>query len=608
MKKTVAIIFSYSILALIVCICLSFSIKNVPPLLPGNSTAYLFRRGILFFCRFVPAIAFCGFLIGCSVSYRDDAKKAKMRFSHCILVHFQKTMATSILLVFFISLSSHVLVPVIEQKQSTAKTKPILFSEFMSISRDSFEKGNMNLAYEYAFNALLIKPNDEEATFIKEHSEAALQSLKIIEDENTEEKIDFSHTKSAKTELETVSSLLKKAESALAEEEWFEAHYYAYRAIEIADAKDIQFEDAKRMASEAWNHLFDTTLIMDSETSIFFKKKRDAYKNLINGDSTEAYYQFLELAASSEKAARNPDVAQFLHIAEERVKSHCFFIEEVENLRRFETYRNVYFSLMHEDGTKDVIYIRGITPVFNSGKMVQYLRGFTLFTYSEEGTFERSLFVPYAKLLSERTDSFDANTKAQFGIKDDFKTVPYLMLKSISKNTRGISIYPVYEYNPEYTKKNVPYLDNYFILGMPMNDFNLLCETYPGAEKMNLLSLMRIFSRIGDYGYSSEIYRAEFLYRITYPLILLVFFIFLAGFAWNYRLSETQLFKFKWIILIPFITILLHFVWELILYLFKLLDYIFVAGIESAAILPVIGIPVLFLFCASYIFVSRKCD
>ncbi|MBP3773049.1 MAG: hypothetical protein J6I53_10240 [Treponema sp.] len=607
MRKTGIIVLIYAVLAFAICLLVSNIMGKVPMLLPGEESSYIFLRGFLFFCKFLPSLVFSAFLIGCAIAYGRDAEKAQVRYSPLIMAHFRRTMIASIIIVFVVSLITEVFVPIFEQRQARARIKPILFSEFLTLSQEYYDKGNMNLAFEYSYNALLLNPKDKDALFIKEHSEAELNSLKMVLDRPVEEpKYVFIPAK--ETKGETITSLLNKAKAAEALENWFDAHYYAYLAIEVGNEKDINLDEANRLASEAWNHLFDPTVIKESDEQVLFRKKRDAYRTLIRGDNIEAYYQFREIAAFSDVAALDPDVSKFLSIAEQRVSEQCFFIEEVENLRRFEAYNNIYFAISHDDGTKDVVYIRGITPVKNSGRMIQYVRGFSVFTYAEDGRFLRSIYVPYAKMLSEKVSTFDSDSKIRFGIKDSFKSVPYLMLESISRTDRGGRISPVYEYDAEYTRTKEPYLNNYFILGLPMSDFNLLCDATSGSGKMTLISLMRFLPKAREYGYSYEVYNSDFLYRLTYPLILLICCIFMACMAWNYRLKDSQLFKFKWIFLMPAITLILYFVMEFGLYVCRILDYALVIMLGSGAVYVSVVILVVVLFIVCFDFVSRTAE
>lgn len=606
MRRTGIIVFVYAVLAFALCLLLSVLEKNLPILLPNEENSYIFCRGFLYFCKLLPSLIFCGFLIGCAIAFGKDSQKAGIKYSPLIMNHFKKVIIASIMLVFLIAMISEVFLPTIEQKQTKAKLKPHAFAEFLDLSRKYFEDGNMSLAFEYSYNALLLNPKDKEALYIKEHSEAELNSLKMVFDRPEETK--FVYVPHKETKGETVTSLINKAKDSISKEKWFDAHYYAYLAVSIGTSKDINFDEANRIASEAWNHLFDPTVIKESEEQIIFRKKRQAYKTLIRGDNVEAYYEFLEIAEISDVAARDPDVAKFLAIAGERVKEQCFFVEEVENLRRFESYTNVYFSVTHDDGSKDVVHIRGITPVKNSGRMIQYLRGFSLFTYDKKGRFVRSIFVPYAKMLSQNVATFDAEAKVKFGIKDSYKQVPYLMLESICRTDRNGRVSPVFEYDAAFAQANEIDLNNYFVLGLPMSDFNLLCDATAGSFKMNLISLLKFISKTRNYGYSFEVYASDFIYRILYPLIVLICLVFLACIAWNYRLESGQLFKFKWIFLMPPLTVLIYFVYEYGLYEFKLFNYALVIALGGAAVFVSAVTLIIALLIVCYIFVSRTAE
>ena len=87
-----------------------------------------------------------------------------------------------------------------------------------------------------------------------------------------------------------------------------------------------------------------------------------------------------------------------MEIAENRVENQCFFIDETEKLKAFEYYNDVHFTVSRDSGAKDVIYIRGITPVQDGGRMVQYLRELSVMTYGKNGVLLRSVYVPYAKM------------------------------------------------------------------------------------------------------------------------------------------------------------------------------------------------------------------
>lgn len=601
MRKTGIIIFAYALLAFAACLAVSFAFQNLPELLPGEKTSYIVINGLIIFFKICPALVLCGFLVGCSISYGRDSEKAKIRYSKTIFVHFRKTMVAAILLVFAITMVTELFLPISQNHQRIEKTKPSIFDKYITLADSYFKQEKWKEAYDNSSNALRINPKDEKAQTINEKSEAELKKSKIIDFPAEEPK--FVYIPVSESSGETIASLLKKAIDAEKDEDWFHAHYYAYMAMNAGNERDINYPEAQRLASDAWNHLSKPDILDETEAQKLFKKKLEAYTSLINGDNIEAYYRFLEISQMSDKAARDPDVVQFLNLAKERISRQCFFIDETDDLKQFETSNNVYFEITHGNGEKDVVFIEGITPVKDSGKMVQYLRGFNLMRFYADGQFKMSLSAPYAKMLSVKTDTFDDKTKEEFDIKDKFKNVPYLMLEGISREGRTRHFSPVYEFDAKLGKKSDD-LKNYFILGLSADDFNALCDAGIGSGKMSLVSLATLLPRIHGFGFSSEIFTSSFLDRITYPLFLLFVFMFFACLAWNYRL-DAQIFKFKWIFIMPFISVIIFALFELALYALRLLNFVLVSFTGNFAILISVAILVILLFAVCLAFVRK---
>lgn len=127
MRKTGIIVAIYSVIAFAICLLISHLMKNLPVLLPGENSSYILTRAFLFFCKFLPALVFSGFLIGCAIAYGKDSEKAQIKYSPLIMEHFRKTMIASIIIVLIVSFITEVFVPLFEQRQARAKIKPVLF-------------------------------------------------------------------------------------------------------------------------------------------------------------------------------------------------------------------------------------------------------------------------------------------------------------------------------------------------------------------------------------------------------------------------------------------------------------------------------------------------
>ena len=93
------------------------------------------------------------------------------------------------------------------------------------------------------------------------------------------------------------------------------------------------------------------------------------------------------------------------------------------------------------------------------------------------------------------------------------------------------------------------------------------------------------------------------------PVALLIIFIFVASVAWNYRLGEGLIFKFKWIFFLPVLNIVFYFIVLFIEYLIKILNFVFIAMAGTRmALLAGICVYVFLLALVSVVFLSRKND
>ena len=607
MKKIALIILVYLALCFGICVGIANLMGNVPPLLANARTGYLFFRTVLIFFTLLPALLCSAFLVAASISFGHSEGKALVRFSPLLFRHYRKVMLASFCMVFILALVKEIGVPAIKARQTAAELAPRLLSEYVTLGEHFFVQGNDALAHEYARAALNIDPANEKALSLVDETEKRLNQIPPVDTgtkDLPQEDIGYAYQE---VQNETVASLIEKAQEAAGKEEWFNAHYYAQLAVSLGTGRDINLPDARRLAAEAWNHLSDPRMSEDSAVWHFFAEKKRAYFALMSGNNVEAYYQFLELSRKQAENAFDPDIKNFLQVAEARLESECFFIDETISLQRFESAQNIYFTISHQNGVKDVVYFRGITQVRNTGGMLTYLRGFTMFTYGRDGRLVRTITTPYAKMVAEPVSALSSEIRQTADIKDEFRLVPALQLKSVERDWRGTVNAPVYTYSdfvPEAERPEYSYL----LLSLPFNDFMHACDISLGADRMNLLSLMKISSSVHDFGFSSEIFTTALVRRLMYPLILLILFVFCASFAWNYRLAPDQLFKFKWIFVLPFASFLLYLIIEALLFMSNLACYALISIAGSWTLAVALCIALALLFAVSAIFLARTSD
>lgn len=602
MKKIFGIIIAYTLFCLAVSLGLSFFVfKDIPELLSGTENAFLLRRGFIYFIEYLPSILFCSFLVAWTIVFEKYADGIRFKFSNSIFYLFGKIIISSVILVAVLTASKEIASPILNFQQKRAVDSPVIFREYKELAKKSFDAGDMDLASEYSSKALGINSKDNEMLFIHDHSFAYLNSVKPVFNE-AEEDDGYIFINPSEVEGETVSSLIEKSRAAAKENEWFDSHYYAELAIQVGDGYDLNLDEARILSANAWNKLQEPFVIdmEQNEEQRLYNQKKAAYIYLMNGDNLGAYYKFLEILDNFENAQFDPDVTQFMKVATERVTQQNFFTDEVENLRKFETNTDVYFSLPFTDGSREVVFIKGITPVKNGGSMVQYLRGLSIYSFDKNGFFQQSVFAPYGKMLVESVSTFDSATKKRYGLVDSLDKVPYILLNGVNRLDKTKTSSPVFNsINPKAK------FENSIVIPISANDFNLACEASIGAEDMNLFSLATVAKNAHHFGYSSEIYGSTLLTRLAYPLVLLIIFVFLACVAWNYRLEKGQLFSFAWVLVMPFATAFLYFSYRCLIFFMKILNFVLFSSFGFFAVLGSIILCIIALIIVSVMFLSR---
>ena len=606
MRKIAVIIFVYLALAFALCIAAAQLIGSLPVLLDGARKGYVLLRSTGLFFRLLPALLCSGFLVAASIRFGRSDKIVRTRFSPYMASLYRKVMLASFCMVFVLAMVKEVGISVVTARQKFAEASPYLLNEYVMLGEQQLERGNAELAREYATYALRLDQKHPAANALLENSEIRLRQI-TPEQQEPSESSDGKDFSAGAVMNETVLSLLKKSREAAAMEHWFNAHYYAQLALSFSAERDSNFVEAQRLAAEAWNKLSHPQALQENDTWRLYDKKRQAYNALMNGDNLDAYYRFKELADAVPYYEIDPDVRNFLQIAQERLEAECFYTDETLNLQRFESAQNVYFTIKHKSGMTDVVFINGMTQVRDTGGMLTYLRGFSMYTYAADGALVRTVSTPYAKMLAQPVATYSAAAREQYGIAEDYKLVPTLQLKSVQRDRPGAVNMPEYRYIAD-----VPALErtdsNLLVLAMPFDNFALACAAARGADNMSLPALFKISRIATEFGYATELFGAALVRRLLYPLVMLLLFLFCASFAWNYRLAPTQVFKFKWILLLPISTLLLHLLIEILLFTADLACYALIAVVGNALLPIAVTLCLLLLFALSVTFMARTSE
>ena len=607
MKKIIAILSVFIGIGLIVSIIYGFT-SEVPATVPHASAfVYKLMTGLQSFGRYIPGVAITGFTVSCSVHFGRNAEGSTERFSKAMMERFKIVMIVSIAMAFFLTFCSEVLVLLTANKKSSIINRPKIVTEYINVGNRLFDNGYYERAMNYAEAALKLSPNEKQALNLRDRADVEINRartsnirFKLYESVEEAEKVD--HVVIDAAQINEVYQYYLKAQEAYGKKEWFNAHYYSELGIKLATPKDPNLEELKKLSTSAWNNLTEYHDLAKTQGQLVFEKKYQGYLALVQKDDLKAYYIFRELYQSSREMQSDPDVVFYLQIAENRINERCFFVDETFELKSFESANDVYFAYEYADGSRDVIYFKGMTTVASTGNSIQYLRALTIVSVARNGEVFRTMTVPYAKVLPVSVKTLTPTTKALMGIDDSIDCVPYIMLKSVGRDSPELHNEPLYTYQNGETA-NTP---EYLLLSIPYDNFILLESSTSTPESMSLPSLIKLVRMAGKYGFCTEVYGQSLMNRLYYPLWILVIFVLLACFGWNNRIEPTQYFKFTWAFaFIPFILISMLFN-KMMTFLFRLINYVLLGGLGiSGGMITGLVLYIVMLIVASVLFVSR---
>lgn len=574
MKKNIIVLSFILIFSLIVCLIIGF-VLNVPFEVSKNSVfLYKILTGLELFVQYLPVFIIASFILTFSVHFGQHCEGSIVRFSQAMVERFKKIMIFSLMLTFIITMSNEVFGTLINRKKQSIIESQKILNEYLKVGNNLFNNGFYERAKRYGNVALTLQPNSKEAVDLIDRAEVEIQRnensnlrFKIYESVEEAEKVD--KVVINPEQINEVYSYYLKAKDAYDKKEWFNAHFFAETGISLATPKDPNLEDLKKISNSAWNNLSEYHNLEKNEEQQIFDKKYEGYLALVQKDDLKAYYLFKQLYMSSHQMQSDPDVKFYLEIAENRVNEKSFFIDETFELESFENANDIYFACNYKDGTKDLVYFKGMTCVQETGNSVQYLRDLTIITIDNEGNFYRKMNVPYAKVLPVSVKNIPPSVKQLMGIEDDVESIPYLMLKSIERERENSEVFPVYTYS-DGSVGNKP---EYLLLSMPYEHFLMLENFKNNVTSIPLPQLVKLAKISEQYGFLEEMFTQSCLDRLFYPIWILILFLLISTFAWNNRVGSGQYFKLTWVFAFPEFLVISYVFYKLSMFIFKLINF-----------------------------------
>lgn len=576
-------------------------VHTVPELIPGQELTYKLLNALSLFFDWLPASLCASFIVSYASVFGKSGKHIMIKYSPYIMSQFKYVSIFAIIGTTLVVCSQEVGSPLVKQKIRRMEEAPALFKEYLQAAKDYENQGNLVIAIQYATAAERLDPKSQEAGRLKSDLEVRIEgsghgealNMAIMTQENLSSTLPERNI--------TSYELLQRAQEAFANKNWIDAHYYSVVAQNIAEPGSANESDAKLMASDAWNMLEEPTRFENSAVEEQYHLKKRAYSLLMAGDVVEAYYSFSDLM---QRYPDDEDVARYYAAAALEMESQYFFFDEIPISYGLEDRRDIAFRLQHQDGSESVVFIRGLSSVGSTGGLVQYARGLSIYDFSKNGQFKQSLYVPYAKILSQTISSLDERTKQSLAFTDLDKekgTVPIIMLESVDR------VHPDSRSEPIYTFAEGAAQATQQILTLPMDyrDFLLLKNTSHNPEEMMLLDVIAMAQKAPYYGYSQEVYSQDASSRMADPFLFIALFIFTASTGWNYRIMSGK-FQFSWLLTPLLMTVGIFVLLEVGKYSQKLLNYGLFGFFRLAAIPIIFGLSLILVFLSALFFAARR--
>ena len=157
----------------------------------------------------------------------------------------------------------------------------------------------------------------------------------------------------------TIPGLLASAQEALADNQFYTAHYFANLAVAESERAGRRREDALELRAQALNAMEDGISRREEDRErLLYNEKLQAYQLMQQGEDDplaliRAYYRFQDL---QRRLPRDPDVERYYELTRESLRNVTFMADDAREARRLDGRRNVLFVNRREAGMVELIY------------------------------------------------------------------------------------------------------------------------------------------------------------------------------------------------------------------------------------------------------------
>jgi hypothetical protein len=486
--------------------------------LPLFSVPWRFIRGAEDFIRLFPALCLSALVL--PFGFRNNLDLAFDSFSRRFSEIFRGHIFTAIGMSTVYGLLFLVVLPLMQDMEADKRFQGHLFRESQSKARAYAAEEAWIEAARMVALCEGIWPESPEMERLKQDVYVNLETYNILNSGQ-----DAAERESPLPEREEGGRVLGQrnpvdarealnfAETAFAEERYYDAHWLAFLARRIARPGSVETRTAADLASKAWNAI--ASLEPNSREAQAYSRyhlKRSGYEAMAAEDWIRGYYIFKEYA---ELSPGDPDVINFIKLCEGGIGGIAFFTDEIE-LAVGEILTGALFSLPRRtaSGLADgrvVARIRSLSAFSDTSYGIDA----ELMAFDRDGRLLYRLEAPYVKMTPITLDGVPRVA---------------LLMRALDRHNRNL------RWEPRWDGPERPGLgDAQLILDVSYRDFLLLARARRGPDNFLLGDLFEAEKRLGSLGYAPQVFQALIVRRLAEPALFLPLTILVIVMGWRYR-------------------------------------------------------------------------
>jgi hypothetical protein len=508
----------YMLASLAVVMAVRLFYPGEPPPLRLFSRPWRLIRGLLSWISLFPALSMSALVIPFGLQNRE--RQEYSRFSPQFLDSIKGSIITAICAAAFYGILCFLVYPPMWNREADMRFRGRLFVESWARTREHAMANEWVEAGQFLAVCERIWPNSPDLEELRTSISIELDESRFNQGRQSAFQPsvlqvggDSADGGASRWEPVDAPEALMLAETAFAEERYYDAHWLATLAGQLAEPGSAETVEAARAASRAWNAI--ASLEPNSrelEALRLYQLKNSGYEAMIAADWIRGYYIFKELLALT---PRDPDAANFLDKCEIRLGDSAFFTDETE-MTLGGILSGAVFSIPRRTAA-GVPYGRIVLCVESLAASLDYSygMGLELLIFDEDRMLVNRLEAPFAKFLPKTLDS---------------QGRVLLLLQALDREDQARRWGPVWT-NPGYSELG----DTQVILEIPYEDFLLTTQVRRGVANFFIGELFTAEKRLGDYGYIPQVFAAEVLSRFAEPVYFLALLILILTLGWRYR-------------------------------------------------------------------------